>query len=255
VPISAKHGDNVVHHSARMSWYEGKPLLALLESLPPVPSRRASPFRFPVQFVRRVPLPGGFQHRQYLGRVESGEVRLGDEIAVMPEGKLTRVRALSTADGPLTEASAGKSIAIEVADELDIARGDMFAAPLLPPLVAREFTATLCWFADAPYQGSGRFLVKCGTRSVAARIAALIHRLDLATLATEPNPDTLRCNDIARVDLVLAAPLAFDAYEDNRATGAFILIDEDSNATIAAGMIARAADHPAPPDAGFDAGL
>jgi sulfate adenylyltransferase subunit 1 (EFTu-like GTPase family) len=143
-----------------------------------------------------------------------------------------------------------------VQDALDIARGDMLTAPLLPPRVDDDFTATICWFADENYTGQGRYLVKCGTQTVAGRILEIVHRLDVATLATEPNPDILRCNDIARVRFALAAPLAFDSYADNRATGAFIVIDADTNATVAAGMIAPSEEGPPTADvAGFDAGL
>ncbi|HLI20523.1 MAG TPA: GTP-binding protein [Stellaceae bacterium] len=256
VPISAKFGDNVVHGSARMPWYGGKPLLALLETLPPAILTHHAPFRFPVQLVRRVPRADGEQTRQYLGRVESGRVRVGDEVAILPDGRVTRIHAISTFDGPLDHAEPGKSLAIEVEDEIDIGRGDMLAAPLLPARVDRKFTATICWFADETFTPAARYLVKCGTRTVAARIAEIVHRLDVATLATEPAPETLKCNDIAEVKIALAQPLAFDAYDDNRATGAFILIDADTNATVAAGMIARPEDEPAAPDTiGFAAGI
>ncbi|HKT16734.1 MAG TPA: GTP-binding protein, partial [Stellaceae bacterium] len=234
VPVSAKFGDNIVRPGDRMPWYGGKPLLARLESLPVALGLRQAPLRFPVQLVQRIALADGGQARRYLGRIESGRVKPGDEVAVMPAGKITRVRTLAAFDGDLTRAEAGASAAIEVEDALDIARGDMLTAPLLPPRVEDAFSATICWFADTPFDGSGRYRVKCGTRSVAARIPAIDHRLDVATLSAEPKPDILRCNDIARVQFALAAPLAFDAYEDNRATGAFIVIDEDSNATVAA---------------------
>jgi sulfate adenylyltransferase subunit 1 len=245
-----------VHGSRRMPWYEGKPLLALLETLPPAILTHHAPFRFPVQLVRRVPVPDGEQIRQYLGRVESGRVRPGDEIAILPDGRVTRIRAISAFEGPLDHAEAGKSLAIEVEGDIDIGRGDLLSAPLALARVDREFTATICWFADETFTPAARYLVKCGTRTVSARIAEIDHRLDVATLAIEPAPETLKCNDIATVRIALAAPLAFDAYDDNRATGAFILIDADTNATVAAGMIARPVDAPdAPEMAGFDAGL
>jgi sulfate adenylyltransferase subunit 1 len=256
VPISAKRGDNVVARSAHMKWYRGEALLALLESLPPALCLLHAPLRFPVQLVQRVAFPDGGQTRRYLGCIESGALRLGDEIAVMPSGKTTRIRALARFDGPLQRAESGMSVAVEVQDDLDIARGDMLAPPLMPPRVAKDLAATLCWFSEEPFTGSGRYLIKGGTRSIAARITALEHRVDIVTLSTEPNPDALRCNDIARVRIRLAQPLAFDAYDDNRATGSFILIDEDTNATVAAGMIARTEDDPPPSAAaGFDAGL
>jgi len=256
VPISAKFGDNVVHGSPRMPWYDGKPLLALLETLPPAILTHYAPFRFPVQLVRRVPAPNGEQFRQYLGRVESGRVRPGDEVAILPAGRVTRVRAVSHFAGPLDHAVAGRSIAIEVDGDIDIGRGDVLAAPLQPPRVDKKLSATICWFADETFTPAARYLAKCGTRTVSARISDTVHRLDVATLATEPAPETLKCNDIAMVRIALAQPLAFDAYEDNRATGAFILIDADTNATVAAGMIARPEGESAARDVtGFDPGL
>jgi sulfate adenylyltransferase subunit 1 len=245
----------VVHGSARMPWYTGKPLLALLETLPPAILMNNAPFRFPVQHVQRIPAPDGEQFRQYLGRVESGHIRRGDEIAILPGGKVTRVRAISHFEGPLDIAEAGKSIALEVEDDIDIGRGDLLSAPLLPPRVDKAFMATICWFSDDNFTGEGRYLIKCGTRTESARIAELVHRLDVATLATEPAPEQLKVNDIARVRIALAQPMAFDAYDDNRATGAFILIDADTHATVAAGMIARREDVLPSVDAGFDAGL
>jgi sulfate adenylyltransferase large subunit len=257
VPISAKFGDNVVHRSPAMGWYDGKTLLALLETLPETLASRHLPFRFAVQLVRRVASPGdGRKTRQYLGRIDSGRLRQGDEVVVMPSGMTSRVRAISTFDGPLESAHAPQSIVIEVEDELDIARGDVLAAPLAPPRTATSLEAMICWFSDQAFSGAGQYLVKSGTRTVAGRIAELVERVDVATLQREPAPATLKRNDIARIRLVLASPLAVDAYEDNRATGAFILIDPNSNETVAAGMIARApGDRAAPGIAGFDPGL
>ena len=256
IPISAKRGDNVVDPSVSMPWYQGKPLLSLLETLPSALRMHHAPLRFPVQLVRRVPTADGEQTRRYLGRIESGRVRVGDEVAVMPAAKVTRIHALWTFEGAIAHAEAGQSIAIEVQDNLDIARGDMLTAPLLPPRVDDGFIATICWFGDDPFDGQGRYVIKCGTRTVNGRIAEIIHRIDVATLLTEPAPDILKCNDIARARFELAMPLAFDAYDANRATGAFIVIDQDTNATIAAGMIAPPEEGPATPEAaGFDAGL
>ena len=183
VPISAKHGDNVVHPSARTPWYRGGPLLALLETLPAGDATRDAPFRMPVQLVRRIPTPAGGQKRQYLGRIESGHARIGDEIAVMPSGVATRIRALATFDGALDEAAWPLSVALETAEEIDIARGDILVASLARPQTATRFDATLCWFADESFTGRRSFLIKSGTRSVTGRIARIIHRVDVATLA------------------------------------------------------------------------
>ncbi len=249
VPICAKHGDNVVHRSARMPWHAGPSLLALLEALPEARLIGDAPFRLPVQLVRRIVMPDGTRRRQYLGRIDSGAVRTGDQVAVMPSGIVTRVRRIATFDGPLDAAAAPKSVIIEVVDDVDIARGDLLAALPARPEVADRADATICWLDDRPFTGQGRYLVRSGTRRVAARIVEVRHRLDIATLRAQPRPALLERNDIAGVRLVFAAPQPIDAYRENRATGAFIVIDEDTNATVAAGMYAR------PPRAGADAQL
>jgi sulfate adenylyltransferase large subunit len=238
IPISAKFGDNVVKASERTSWYGGKPLLAVLEELPQAARLQHTAFRFPVQLVRRVPAIDGGQSRLYAGRIESGSVAVGDEITVLPSGSRTRVRAISTFDGPLERAFAPQSVNIEVADDVDIARGDLFAPATAPSRTGNKVEATLCWFSDDAFQGGGRYVVKQGTRTTQARIAAIAHRVDVANLANEAAPASLQRNDIARVTLQFAQPIAFDPYRDNRSTGAFILIDEHTNATVAAGMIA-----------------
>jgi len=239
VPISAKFGDNVVHRSERMPWYRGPSLLALLEELPGAESADALPFRFPVQQVRRAAAPdrAGGMRRQYLGRIAAGQIRVGDEIVVMPAGSRTRIRSLATYDGDLAAAAAPKSLAIEVADDLDIGRGDILAAAGAPPRRAMAFDATLCWLSDDPFTGCGRYLVKCGTRTVAARITSVLHRIDVASLRQEPAPPTLERNDIAQARFAVAEPMAIDPYCDNRATGGLIVIDADTKATVAAAMI------------------
>lgn len=246
VPISAKQGDNVVHASANMPWYGGEPMLAILETLPQARHISRAPLRFPVQLVSRAPDEGGGQKRLYLGRVESGHISVGDEVLVLPAGITTRVRAISTYDGPLNAAAAPRSIAVEVADNVDIARGDILAHPAHKPKIGKTFEATVCWFSDDDYDRRGRYLVRHGTHLVSARIVELVHRFDItrgrvghdiATQDTVPAPTALTRNDIARVRVVLQSPLPFDSYRDNRATGAFILIDEQTNATVAAGMI------------------
>jgi sulfate adenylyltransferase subunit 1 (EFTu-like GTPase family) len=240
VPVSAKHGDNIVHAGGRMGWYRGPPLLSLLEAFPDTRATRDAPLRLPVQLVRVVEAPDGRRIRQFLGRIESGAIGTGDEVAVMPGGAAVRVRGISTFDGPIERAAAPKSVAVEIEGEADIARGDLLAAAAARPTVTDRIAATICWFDDRPLAGGGRYLVRSGTRQVAARIDEVVDRLDLATWQAEPTPAALNPNDIARIRLRLSAPLAVDAYADNRATGAFIVIDEDSNATVAAGMVAGA---------------
>jgi sulfate adenylyltransferase large subunit len=232
VPISAKLGDNVVRRSERMGWYRDEPLLDLLERLPTAAMQHDLPLRFPVQLVRRTATG-----RQYLGRIASGRLRIGDEIVVLPSGMASRVRSISTFDGPLSAAAAGQSVAVEIEDDLDISRGDLMAARAAPPALGTTLDATLCWFADEPSVPDRRYLVKSGTRSVTGRIDEAGDRLDLATLGYRCVSGPLERNVIARARIALAAPLAVDDYGENRATGSFILIDPDANATVAAGII------------------
>jgi len=238
VPLSAKLGDNVVNLSAKMPWYQGPTLLSLLEELPPAIHVGESPLRFPVQLVARVREEGGGQKRLYQGRIESGSLKVGDEIVVLPAGSATRVTAISTFDGPLEEARAPKSISLEVADDIDIARGDLLVHETSRPRVSDRFEAMLCWFADESFDPRGRYLARLGTRTVSARIGELIHRLDVVTQERLEAPQKLNRNDIARVRVMLQSSVPYDDYAENRATGAFILIDAQTNATVAAGMIA-----------------
>jgi sulfate adenylyltransferase large subunit len=235
VPLSAKFGDNVVVRSARTRWYEGEPLLAILENLPATAGLEDRPFRFPVQLVRRVSAPSG-QRRRYLGRIESGAIAVGDPVIALPSGMATRVRAIATYDGMLDRAAAPQSVAIEIDGAVDIGRGDILADQTARPAVANRFEAMICWFDDEPFGAGRQYLVKVGTRTAVGYIDDVIHHLDVATLSRAPGAGLVR-NDIARVRIAAASPLAFDAYRVNRATGAFILIDQQSHATVAAGMI------------------
>ncbi|MGH7007677.1 MAG: elongation factor 1-alpha C-terminal domain-related protein, partial [Stellaceae bacterium] len=221
--------------SERLPWYDGEPLLAILEGLPPAADVDHLPLRLPVQLVRRMTTPAG-QYRRYLGRIESGRIAVGDQIVALPSGVTTRVRAIATYDGALDDATAPQSIGVEIDDAVDISRGDILVHPSAVPAVAARLDATICWFDDEPFAAGRRYLVKIGTRTAVAHIKDIVHRLDVTTLAPVPTTGLVR-NDIAHVRIVAAAPLAFDPYRANRATGALILIDEQTHATVAAGMI------------------
>jgi sulfate adenylyltransferase large subunit len=239
VPLSAKHGDNVVRPSARMPWHRGKPLLALLEALPSATFMGEGALRFPVQLVRRITTAAGDLRRLIHGRIESGRLSVGDEVIVMPAGTPTSLRSIVTYRGALASAAAPQAITVELADPVDIRRGDLLVHPASPPRIARKFTAMICWLADDPHQtrGFGRYQLKSGTQTAAARLEHVAERIDVATLAAMPSPEMIVRNDIARVKIALASPIAFDAYRENRATGGFILIDPQTHATVAAGMI------------------
>ena len=236
LPISALDGDSVVERGGRMPWYEGPTLMELLESVPLATDDLERPFRFPVQWVCR-PRPGApGDFRGYGGRVESGTVQLGDRVAVLPAQSRSRVRGIRLGEARLEAAQAGQSVTLELEDDLDVCRGDLLADPARPPALCRELGATLCWFAEDPVQAGARFLLRLGAREVRATLREISSRLDITTLKPQ-DADRLAMNDIAEVRFRLQAPVAADPYAADHATGAFILIDERSNATVAGGLI------------------
>ncbi|MFL5386695.1 MAG: adenylyl-sulfate kinase [Longimicrobiaceae bacterium] len=240
IPLCALHGDNVVERGPRLPWYEGGTLLHHLETANPGGTRNRVDFRFPVQYVLRPHQ----DFRGFAGRVASGTVAPGDAVVVLPSGRESRVRAIETADGPLAQAVAGDSVVLTLDDEVDVARGDMLARPRNLPAVGSRLDATLCWMADAPLSADTPYLLMHTTRQVRAFVREVAYRIDVDTLHREPAA-TLGLNEIGRVSIATAQPLCFDPYDRNRATGAFILVDPWSNATVAAGMI-RGEPRPAP---------
>ena len=179
-------------------------------------------------------------YRGYAGQVAGGVWQAGDEVVVLPSGRRSTVSSVETADAPLDLAIPGQSITMRLADDVDVSRGDMLADPEQAPTVARELEATVCWMAEKPLEPRAKLAIKHTTRTVRAIVDELVSVVDIHTLEDQPGPERLGLNDIARVRLRLSEPLAVDAYADNRATGAFILIDESTNDTVAAGMILSA---------------
>jgi sulfate adenylyltransferase large subunit len=235
IPVSALDGDNVVEASPRTPWYEGPSLLELLETLEPPAPAAARAFRFPVQLVIRPHL----DFRGYAGQIASGRVRAGDSIVALPSGRHSRVKRIVTFDGDLDEAFAPMSVTLELEDELDIARGDMLAAPAAAPTLARRAEAMLVWMNEAALAPGRTYLLQHGPRTVPARVERILYRWDVNTL--EPQPaGALDLNEIGRVLVETAEPLAFDSYRDDRATGGFILIDPINNLTLGAGLIEAA---------------
>ena len=243
IPISALNGDNVVDRSQKMDWYEGPALLEVLEQVEVAydhPHDR--PARFPVQWVIRPTSddPDIRDYRGYAGQLASGALHQGDEVAVLPGGQRTRIAAIDTYEGEVEEAVAPMSVALRLQDELDISRGELICHLERQPLVARELQADVCWMAEKPMRPGGRYLVKQTTRSATAIVDGIDDLLDVRTLERDPPPSELALNDIGRVRLRTSTPLVFDPYKSNRRTGSFILIDEASNETVGAGMIAAA---------------
>jgi sulfate adenylyltransferase large subunit len=235
VPVSALAGDNIVHRSRAMLWYEGPSLLELLESTPSSLDTRADAFRFPVQRVIRPDRA----FRGFAGQIASGTVRPGDGITVLPSGRSAEVARIVTWDGDFAEAHAPLSVTLVLNRELDISRGDLIVASHAPATVARQVKAALVWMDQRPLERSRRYLLKHTSQTVPAFVATIDHRTNVGTLAHEP-AETLRMNDIGAATLTLLRPIAIDLYAENRSTGAFILIDPESNATVAAGMITAA---------------
>ena len=235
IPMSALEGDSVVTRGAHLAWYAGPTLLEALEAAPLALEDLERPFRFPVQWVCR-PRPGlAWDVRGYAGRVASGGIQVGGAVTVEPSGRASRVKAIWLGEAALAEARQGQSVTLVLEDDLDITRGDLLAGPA-PPARARALEATLCWLAEAPAEAGARFLLRTGTRETRAVLRQIRSRLDLATLAAAP-ADHLEMNDVAEVQLALQAPVPADPFAANPATGAFILIDEHSNGTVAAGLI------------------
>jgi sulfate adenylyltransferase subunit 1 (EFTu-like GTPase family) len=235
VPVSALAGDNIVHKSKAMPWYSGPSLLELLESLPPAQETRTAPFRFPVQRVIRP----DHTFRGFAGQVASGTVRKGDKITVLPSGRGAEVARIVTYDGDLEEAFAPLSVTLVLDRELDISRGDLIVSTNAQAVVAKSIKAALVWMDQRPLARNRRYLLKHTSQTVPAFISAIEHRTDIGTLAHEP-ADTLEMNGIGVVTLNLLRPIAVDLYGQHRSTGAFILIDPESNSTVAAGMITAA---------------
>ncbi|HEY6761275.1 MAG TPA: GTP-binding protein [Baekduia sp.] len=235
IPISALVGDNVVDRSEHMGWYAGKPLLEQLEAIEPGDDRNLEDLRFPVQLVIR---SEGNDYRAYAGQVASGVIRAGDRVTVLPSGVESTVAAVETADGPLEEAFPPQSVTVRLADDVDASRGDVLVATEGAPTPVREFEADVCWFADRPLRPGARYLLKHLTHTAEAVVDGLLDVVDVHTLDRGPAPSELGLNDIGRIRIRTRRPLLADPYAKNRITGAFILIDETSNDTVAGGMIA-----------------
>jgi sulfate adenylyltransferase subunit 1 len=239
IPISALRGDLVVERGKSMTWYRGPTLLAALEEIDVADEADALPFRFPVQLVVRS--GAGTDFRGYAGKLESGVLYPGAEVLALPSGRRTVVKDIISLGKSPPVAVAGDSVTLALADDIDLSRGDLLADPAHPPRTTRNIEARICWLSsellDARAVAAARLVLKHTTRSVKARLLSLNDRVDINTLERQAAPAGLSMNDIAHVALALAQPLFVDPYELNRATGSFILIDEASNQTVAAGMI------------------
>ena len=243
VPVSALKGDNVVHRAAHagghepgpMPWYKGPSLLELLEAVPATAESRTAPLRFPVQRVIRP----NHSFRGFAGQIASGTVKPGDAISVLPSGRSAKIDRIVTFDGDLAEAHAPLSVTLVLDREVDISRGDLISSATAAPSVTRHIGASLVWMDQRPLVLNRRYLLKHTSHTVPAFVASIAHRTNIGTLAHEA-ASTLEMNSIGVVSIELLRPIALDLYTENRATGAFILIDATTNSTVAAGMITTA---------------
>ena len=239
IPISALAGDMIVDRGDRLGWYDGPTLLDILENAPAAHTEQAEDFRFPVQYVCRPQdsaNPALHDYRGFMGRVESGEIAVGDAVTVLPSGASSRVKTIELGGERLLHAIHEQSVTLLLEDEIDISRGDLIVKSAEAPEPVKQIDATVCWLSETPLSPARTYLVRHTTREVKAKVAKIDYRLDVNTLEQEA-VSGLAMNDIARVTLRLAQPIVADRYQDNRATGAFILIDESTNNTVGAGMI------------------
>ncbi len=238
IPISALHGDNVVDRSANMDWYNGATLLHHLEEVYIGSDVNMVDVRFPVQFVIRPQSTEHHDFRGYAGSVAGGVMKPGDEVAVLPSGFTTTISAIHGPDGPVEQAVAPMSVVVQLADELDVSRGDMLCRVNNQPSVTQDLEAMVCWMSDASQLTEGsKLAIKHTTKWARALVKDLRYRLDINTLHRDEEATALGLNEIGRVRLRVTQPLFADEYQVNRMTGSFILVDENTNVTVGAGMI------------------
>jgi sulfate adenylyltransferase subunit 1 len=240
IPMSALNGDMIVDRSDEMNWYNGPTLLDVLEAVPAAHTEKAESFRFPVQYVCRPQAsdnPELHDFRGFMGRVESGEIAVGDAVTVLPSGRASKVKAIQLGNDKLDRAIHEQSVTLLLEDEIDISRGDMIVKSSEAREPVKQLDAMLCWLSETPLSPARTYIIRHTTRESKAKVGAIEYRIDVNTLEQQ-SVQGLGMNDIARISFRLAQPLCVDAYAENRATGAFIVIDESTNNTVGAGMVA-----------------
>lgn len=237
IPISALAGDNVVHKSKNMEWYQGSTLMYLLENIHIGSDHNHIDCRFPVQTVIRPQNDKYHDYRGYAGRIAGGIFKPGDEVMVLPSGFTSRIKSIDTFEGTIEEAFAPMSVTMTLEDDIDISRGDMLVRPHNKPEVSQDLDIMLCWMSDKPLQENGKYLVKHTHREVKCIIKEVVYKMNINTLHRIEDDKVIARNEIGRVSLRTTAPLLFDGYKRNRISGSLILIDEASNETVGAGMI------------------
>jgi bifunctional enzyme CysN/CysC len=242
IPISALKGDNVVVRSDATPWYQGPSLLHHLENVHIASDRNLIDVRFPVQYVIRPQSDAWHDYRGYAGQVAGGVLRKGDEVIVLPSGFTTTIASVETAAGEVAEAYPPMSVTVRLTDDIDISRGDLICRPTNQPQVSQDIDAMVCWMDESSHlQVGGRYAIKHTTRSARTVVKGLNYKIDVNTLHRDEAAERLTLNEIGRVRLRTTSPLMCDDYGRNRTTGGFVLVDEATNKTVAAGMISEPA--------------
>jgi sulfate adenylyltransferase subunit 1 len=238
IPVSAKLGDNIVNRSDNMPWYTGNTLMQLLETVPVDHKINAEELRLPVQYVVR-PISDSFHDfRGYAGRLAGGRVRVGEDIIVLPSGLKSKVTAIHQSQQTVDEAFAPQSVCLELADDIDISRGDVIATESgVPAQISQDLTLMVCWFNFEPLQLRKRYVIRQATFETQGSVKQINYRVNINTLEHETDVNSLSANDIAEITIRTASPLVFDSYRHNRSTGSLIFVDPDTNETVGAGMI------------------
>ncbi len=240
IPVSALAGDNIVTRSQHTPWYDGPSLLHHLENVHFASDRNLVDVRFPVQYVIRPHSDRWHDYRGYAGQVAGGVLRAGDDVMVLPSGMTSKVKSIDTATGAVDEAYPPMSVTVRLEDDIDVSRGDMICRPHNQPHVAQDIDATVCWMGESPLRPGMKLAIKHTTRSARVIVKELQYRLDVNTLHRDQEATTLSLNEIGRIRFRCTQPLLVDEYRRNRTTGGFVLIDEATNRTVAAGMITEA---------------
>ncbi|MGC6434789.1 MAG: sulfate adenylyltransferase subunit 1 [Verrucomicrobiales bacterium] len=237
IPISALNGDNVVDRSDKMTWYSGSTLLYHLESVYIGSDRNHVQARFPVQWVIRPHSNEHHDFRGYAGRVAGGVFKPGDEVQILPSGFTSEIESIHTADGPMDEVFSPLSCSLLLKEDIDISRGDMIVKVNNPPQRGQDIEAMLCWFSDKKMLMRGKYSLRHTTKEVKAIVSDLQYKININTLRKIEDDKEFGMNEIGRVSIRTSSPIYFDSYENNRTTGSFILVDDMTNETVAAGMI------------------
>jgi len=237
IPISALKGDNVVNRNTNMPWYEGSTLLHSLENIHIASDRNHIDCRFPVQYVIRPQNDAYHDYRGYAGRIEGGVFKKNDEIMVLPSGFTSTIKSIDTFNGEVKEAFAPMSVTLNLEDDIDVSRGDMIVRKNNSPKQEQNIDIMLCWLSETPLKLKGKYALKHTSKDVRCMVQNILYKVDINTLHRNEEDKNITANDIARISLRTTQPLFIDSYENNRATGSVILIDESTNNTVGAGMI------------------